>query len=76
MTREAPVAIAACAPLWNVAHFVSLSGVEQIVMAGGELAPAREPECNVAHDATSAERVLASGTPLTVVDNSVPRDLT
>lgn len=66
LSRAAPLAVAACAPLTNVAHYVALPGVDQVVMVGGELAAAPEPEFNVAHDVTSAATVLSAQTPLTV----------
>lgn len=66
LSRTAPVVIAACAPLTNVARYVSLAGVEQVVMVGGELATAPEPEFNVAHDAAATASVLSAQTPLTV----------
>ncbi|MEP9362514.1 nucleoside hydrolase [Nocardioides sp. CN2-186] len=66
LSRAAPLAVAACAPLTNVARYVSQPGVDHVVMVGGELAAASEPEFNVAHDAASAATVLSAGTPLTV----------
>jgi inosine-uridine nucleoside N-ribohydrolase len=66
LSRTKPVVVAACAPLTNVARYVSLPGVEQIVMVGGELATAPEPEFNVAHDAVSTATMLSAQTPLTV----------
>lgn len=66
LSRATPLVIAACAPLTNVARYVSLAGVEHVVMVGGELAAAPEPEFNVAHDAASAATVLSAETPLTV----------
>ncbi|WP_197025950.1 nucleoside hydrolase [Nocardioides sp. URHA0020] len=66
LSRASPVVIAACAPLTNVARYLSLAGVEQVVMVGGELAAAPEPEFNAAHDAVSTAQVLSAETALTV----------
>ena len=66
LTSDRPVTVAACAPLTNVADYVSRPGVERVVLVGGELVVEDEPEFNVGQDPAAAVAVLEAGIPAAV----------
>lgn len=61
-----PLAVAACAPLTNVARYVSRADTDRVVLVGGERVVEDDPEFNVDQDPDAAALVLGSGVPSTV----------